>query len=79
MNRVCWCFTSKGMCTVGQDEIVIVLECLPDEKVVPRDIFCHLNSVYEEAGKGKTGGNKFTLSACVCRTPFTIHPAHSIF
>jgi vacuolar-type H+-ATPase subunit B/Vma2 len=41
------------MCTVGQDEIVIVLECLPDEKTVPRDIFSHLNTVYEEAGKGE--------------------------
>ncbi|XP_064625104.1 zinc finger FYVE domain-containing protein 9-like isoform X2 [Lineus longissimus] len=54
VNRVCWCFTTKGMCTVGQDEIVIVLECLPDEKTVPRDIFSHLNTVYEEAGKGNT-------------------------
>ena len=52
VNRVCWCFSTKGMCTVGQDEVVIVLECLPDEKVVPRDIFCHLNSVYDEASKG---------------------------
>ena len=52
MNRVCWCFTTKGMCTVGQDEIVVVLECLPDEKDIPRDLFCHFNTVYEEAGKG---------------------------
>ena len=40
------------MCTVGQEEIVIVLECVPDEKTVPRDIFTHLHAVYEEAGNG---------------------------
>ncbi len=37
---------------MGQEEIVIVLECLPDEKTIPRDIFCHFLSVYEEASKG---------------------------
>ena len=52
MNRVCWCFSTKGMCTVGQDEVVIVLECLPEEKIIPKDIFCHLHSVYEEANRG---------------------------
>jgi len=40
------------MSTVGQDDIVIVLECLPDEKTIPRDIFCHMGTVYEEASKG---------------------------
>ncbi|KAK3108885.1 hypothetical protein FSP39_017895 [Pinctada imbricata] len=54
VNRTCWCFTSKGMCNVGQDEIVIVLETLPEEKVIPRDIFCHFHTVFEEAGKGNT-------------------------
>ena len=53
VNRTCWCFTTKGMCTVGQDEVVIVLECLPDESSIPRDIFCHLHSVYEQASKGE--------------------------
>ncbi|XP_013412068.1 zinc finger FYVE domain-containing protein 16 isoform X2 [Lingula anatina] len=54
VNRVCWTFSTKGMCTVGQDEVVIILECLPDEKEVPRDIFCHFQNMYEEAGKGNT-------------------------
>ena len=53
VNRVCWCFTTKGMCTVGQDEIVVLLELMPDEKTIPKDLFCHFNTVYEEAGKGK--------------------------
>ncbi len=40
------------MATAGQDEIVIVLECLPEEKMVPKDIFTHLQTLYEEASKG---------------------------
>ena len=53
VNRVCWCFTTKGMCCVGQDEIVIILECLPNEIVIPKDIFIHLNTLYREASRGK--------------------------
>lgn len=40
------------MTSVGQEEIVIVLEVLPDEDSPPRDIFVHLNNVYEDASKG---------------------------
>ena len=40
------------MTTVGQEEIVIVLETLPDETTIPRDIFTHLNTVYQDASKG---------------------------
>ncbi|XP_033127020.1 zinc finger FYVE domain-containing protein 9-like, partial [Anneissia japonica] len=54
VNRTCWCFSTKGMPTVGQDELVVVLECTPDEKVIPRDIFVHFNSIYHEAAKGNT-------------------------
>ncbi|XP_781105.3 uncharacterized protein LOC575625 isoform X1 [Strongylocentrotus purpuratus] len=54
VNRTCWCFSTKGLSTVGQDEVVIVLECLPDEKTIPRDIFCHLYSLYEDAKRGNT-------------------------
>ncbi|XP_064604177.1 zinc finger FYVE domain-containing protein 9-like isoform X2 [Liolophura sinensis] len=54
VHRQCWCFTSKGLCTVGQDEVVIVLECLQDEITLPMDIFHHLQSLYESASKGNT-------------------------
>lgn len=52
VNHVVWCFTTQGMCTVGQEEIVTALEVSPDEATVPRDIFTHLYTVYEEASKG---------------------------
>ncbi|XP_071478927.1 uncharacterized protein [Diadema antillarum] len=54
VNRTCWCFSSKGLATVGQDEVVVVLECLPEEKDIPRDIFCHMYSLYEDAKRGIT-------------------------
>lgn len=53
VHRVVWCFTTQGMANVGQDELVVVLETLPDENTVPRDIFCYFSTIYEEAGKGK--------------------------
>lgn len=52
VNHVVWCFTTQGMVSVGQEEIVTALEVSPDEATVPRDIFTHLYSIYEEAGKG---------------------------
>lgn len=79
------------MCTVNQAEIVYVLECLPDEKEVPRDIFTHLNSVYEEASRGlflysrgdqHSDITSLTLHSlvssrqpCVQSRPCDIHPA----
>lgn len=52
VNRTVWCFTTRGMTSVGQEEIVIVLESLPEENTPPRDIFVHLNNVFEDASKG---------------------------
>ena len=52
VHRTCWCFTTKGLCLVGQDEIVFLLEVLPDEKTIPTDIFHHINQLYELAGNG---------------------------
>lgn len=49
----CWCFTSHGLCTVGQDEIMIIMERLPGEKAIPRDIFKLFSHVYDSASKGK--------------------------
>lgn len=54
VNKVCWCFTSDGLSSVGQDEIVIILEVEPEETNVPKDIFIHLNTLYMEAAKGNT-------------------------
>lgn len=57
VNRKCWCFTTKGMHAVGQSEIVILLQCLPDEKCLPKDIFHHFVQLYRDALAGNVVGN----------------------
>ncbi|KAL4236306.1 Zinc finger FYVE domain-containing protein 9 [Mactra antiquata] len=52
VNRTVWCFTTRGMSSVGQEEIVIILECLSEELSPPKDIFLHLNNVFEDASRG---------------------------
>lgn len=60
VNRKCWYVMSKGMHAVGQAEVVVLLQCLPDEKSIPKDIFSHFVQLYQEAlsGKPSTDGVK---------------------
>ncbi|KAG8239474.1 hypothetical protein J437_LFUL018982 [Ladona fulva] len=51
VNRTVWSFTTRGMRCVGQDEVIVLLEWLPTDKGPPRDIFCHLGALYEQASK----------------------------
>ncbi|KAF6736147.1 Zinc finger FYVE domain-containing protein 9 [Oryzias melastigma] len=52
VNRKCWYMTTKGMHAVGQAEIVVLIQCLPDEKTIPKDIFTHFVQLYQEALSG---------------------------
>lgn len=45
--------TTKGMHAVGQAEVVVLLQCLPDEKTIPKDVFSHFVQLYLEALTGK--------------------------
>ncbi|XP_046664682.1 zinc finger FYVE domain-containing protein 16-like isoform X2 [Homalodisca vitripennis] len=54
VNRECWCFSSEGLACVGQDEIVFLLECLPQETLPPKHVFLLINSLYQDAAKGST-------------------------
>ncbi|XP_069498300.1 zinc finger FYVE domain-containing protein 9 [Ambystoma mexicanum] len=56
VNRKCWCFTTKGMHAVGQSEIVILLQCLQDEKCLPKDVFNHFVQLYRDALAGNVVG-----------------------
>lgn len=47
---------------MGQSEIVILLQCLPDEKCLPKDIFNHFVQLYRDA---LAGGNTFCLKSVV--------------
>lgn len=53
-GKECWCFTSRGLCTVGQDEVMVVLERTPNENLIPRDIFRLFSAIYDNASKGIT-------------------------
>ncbi|KAI1889324.1 hypothetical protein AGOR_G00178060 [Albula goreensis] len=57
VNRKCWCVTTKGMHAVGQAEVVVLLQCLPDEKSVPKDVFSHFVQLYQEALTGNVVTN----------------------
>ena len=55
----CWVVSTRGLAAYGQAEIVIVLQCLPDELLPPLDLFRYLYSLYSAVKKG----------ACVCYRP----------
>ena len=51
-GSLCWCFTSNGLNTVSQDEIVFVLRCEQDENRIPRDVFYLFKMLYQHAAAG---------------------------
>ncbi|XP_072438302.1 zinc finger FYVE domain-containing protein 16 isoform X5 [Chiloscyllium punctatum] len=53
----CWCFVSNGLHGVGQAEVVILLLCMPNENIIPKDIFNFFIALYQDATKGKPVGN----------------------
>ncbi|XP_051943138.1 zinc finger FYVE domain-containing protein 9 isoform X1 [Hippocampus zosterae] len=57
VNRKCWYMTTKGMHAVGQAEVVVLLQCLPEEKAIPKDIFKHFVHLYQEALSGNVLGH----------------------
>ena len=60
VSEFVWNFKTQGMTAVGQDELAILLVKKVDEETPPRDIFEHLQSLYEQAGRGgHISGNFF--------------------
>ncbi|KAH0618625.1 hypothetical protein JD844_018000 [Phrynosoma platyrhinos] len=70
VNRKCWCFTTKGMHAVGQSEIVILLQCLPDEKCLPKDIFNHFVQLYRDALAGSSVPGESQLGLITSRNGY---------
>ncbi|XP_056180148.1 zinc finger FYVE domain-containing protein 16 [Falco biarmicus] len=52
-SEKCWYFSTNGLHGLGQAEIVIVLKCLPDEEIFPREIFKLFIGIYKDAMKGR--------------------------
>ncbi|XP_076051266.1 smad anchor for receptor activation isoform X2 [Oratosquilla oratoria] len=48
-----WNVATRGLCTVGQEELVLLLELLPGERQPPKDIFAFFHTVYQQASQGK--------------------------
>lgn len=51
-SEKCWYFSTNGLHGLGQAEIVILLQCLPDEKTFPNEIFKLFIDIYKNAVKG---------------------------
>ncbi|KAM4053078.1 zinc finger FYVE domain-containing protein 16 isoform 2-T2 [Anomaloglossus baeobatrachus] len=56
-SEKCWFFATNGLHGLGQAEIVIILNCLPDEDSVPKDVFKLMVTIYKDAQRGKYIGN----------------------
>ncbi|XP_014469473.1 PREDICTED: uncharacterized protein LOC106741712 isoform X3 [Dinoponera quadriceps] len=54
VNKICWNVTSRGLACVGQDEVILLVETLPDETRIPKDLLVYINQLYLEAIKGNT-------------------------
>ncbi|CAK6956032.1 zinc finger FYVE domain-containing protein 16 [Scomber scombrus] len=52
-SRQCWCFGSNGLQALAQRELLFLVECLPEEKTLPRDLFTLYLNIYQDAQKGK--------------------------
>lgn len=52
ISKRVWNYRTQGLTSVGQDEVVILLVQTTDEHLPPRDIFEHLQALYETAGTG---------------------------
>uniref|UniRef100_A0A8C5TP08 Zinc finger FYVE domain-containing protein n=1 Tax=Malurus cyaneus samueli TaxID=2593467 RepID=A0A8C5TP08_9PASS len=52
-SEKCWCFSTNGLHGLGQAEIVILLQRLPDEDVFPSEILKLFLDIYKDAMKGR--------------------------
>jgi len=52
VNRTVWNFASRGLTSVGQDEVAILLDIKEDEQIPPRNVFTMLQGLYEQSGAG---------------------------
>ncbi|XP_041436424.1 zinc finger FYVE domain-containing protein 16 isoform X2 [Xenopus laevis] len=56
-SEKCWFFSTNGLHGLGQAEIVILLACLENEEVLPKDMFRVFIDIYREAQKGRYVGD----------------------
>ncbi|XP_074611326.1 zinc finger FYVE domain-containing protein 9-like isoform X1 [Acropora palmata] len=54
VKKKCWCFVSEGMGAANQEEMVVLLECLKKEAMIPKDVLSHFNTAFAYAKQGHT-------------------------
>ncbi|NXR02470.1 ZFY16 protein, partial [Sagittarius serpentarius] len=52
-SEKCWYFSTNGLHGLGQAEIIILLQCLPDEEIFPSEVFKLFIDIYKDAMKGR--------------------------
>ncbi|XP_064902498.1 zinc finger FYVE domain-containing protein 16 [Columba livia] len=52
-SEKCWYFSTNGLHGLGQEEIIILLQCLPNEEIFPSEIFKLFIDIYKDAMKGR--------------------------
>jgi hypothetical protein len=59
----CWIFSTRGLCTVAQDELIFIFdENLNNANDLISDILIHIHQIYIDATKGRTNDWKFEKS-----------------
>ncbi|KAM9367694.1 zinc finger FYVE domain-containing protein 16 [Phaethornis superciliosus] len=61
-SEKCWYFSTNGLHGLGQAEIIILLQCLPDEEIFPKEILTLFNDIYKDAVKGRLIRNMENLN-----------------
>jgi hypothetical protein len=56
VKKPCWILTTQGFCTVGQDELVYIIECYNEsdgikEDKIPKQLFVHILDIYSKVTK----------------------------
>lgn len=52
-HQLCWVLTTAGLSSVGQDELILLLETNPQEQAIPRDLFRLVRVVHDYANRGQ--------------------------
>ncbi|XP_062455447.1 zinc finger FYVE domain-containing protein 16 isoform X2 [Rhea pennata] len=52
-SEKCWYFSTNGLRGLGQAEIIILLQCLPDEETFPNEILKLFIDIYKDVMKGR--------------------------
>lgn len=54
LNERCWIFSTRGLCTVAQDELIFIFnENISNPNEIISALLIHIHQIYLDATKGK--------------------------